>query len=162
VLEWLDNSAYSQWALGESLLGWPLALTVHSFGTAIVIGFIFIIDLRLIGFFRPIPYSALSALFPLMWIAAGFQAVSGFTLWMTKPSKYLSDGAFVAKFSFVIIGLIITWLFSRVIKREAATWQEKGVVSQQGLRFAAATFLVWCAVLIAGRLTAYLGALYAV
>ena len=143
------------------MLGWPTSLTVHAFGTAVVIGFIFIIDLRLIGFFRTIPYSALINLFPYMWIAAVVQVLSGFTLWMTKPTKYVGDGAFLAKFSFVIIGLVVTWLFSRVIKREAVKWEEAGTVSPLGHKYAAATFVVWCAVLIAGRLTAYLGGLYA-
>ena len=58
--------------------GWPFALTVHAFGTAIVIGFIFIINLRLIGFFRTIPFSSLNRLFPVIWIAFVFQFLSGF------------------------------------------------------------------------------------
>ena len=62
MLQWLEGSEYAQWMLGESLLGWPLMLTIHAFGTAVVIGFIFIIDLRLIGFFRTIPYTALNRL----------------------------------------------------------------------------------------------------
>jgi hypothetical protein len=164
VWEWLqnlENSEFSQWAVGESLLGWPLALTVHAFGTAVVIGFVFIIDLRLFGFFRAIPITSLNRLFPIMWIAVLFQACSGFVLWMTKPAKYLGDGAFVAKFSFVILGLIVTVWFSRIIKREGANWDTTGTVSARGLKFVGATFLLWTSVLIAGRLTAYLGALYA-
>jgi hypothetical protein len=162
VLEWLDNSAFSQWVVGESLLGWPLALTVHALGTAIVIGFIFIIDLRLLGFFQTIPYASLSRLFPVVWFAVVFQALSGFTLWMTKPSRYVADGAFVAKFSFVIIGLVVIGFFQNTIKREAASWEAAGTVSSRGLKFVGASFLLWAAVLVAGRLTAYLGALYAV
>jgi hypothetical protein len=161
VLEWLENSAYAQWMLGESLFGWPLMLTVHAFGTAVVVGFIFIIDLRLIGFFRTIPYSSLNRLFPAIWVAVVFQALSGFSLWMTKPTKYVTDGAFVAKFSFVIIGLIVVWFFHNTMKREAAAWETAGKVPPHALKYVGATFLVWAAVLIAGRLTAYLGALYA-
>ena len=161
MLEWLENSAYAQFMLGESLLGWPFALTVHAFGTAIVIGFIFIMDLRLLGFFRAIPYTSLLRLFPVIWVAVLFQALSGVSLWMTKPTKYVTDGAFVAKFSFVILGIIAIWLFQNTIKREAASWDTGGKVSSRGLKFVGATFLLWAAVLVAGRLTAYLGALYA-
>ena len=161
MLESLENSAYAQWMLGESLFGWPLMLTVHAFGTAVVIGFIFIIDLRLIGFFRTIPYTTLLKLFPVMWIAVVFQALSGFSLWMTKPTKYVTDGAFLAKFSFVIAGLIVIAYFQKTIKREAEGWEAAGTVSARGLKLVGASFLVWAAVLVAGRLTAYLGALYA-
>lgn len=161
MLESLENSAYAQWMLGESLFGWPLMLTVHAFGTAVVIGFIFIIDLRLIGFFRAIPYTSLNKLFPVMWIAVVFQALSGFSLWMTKPTKYVTDGAFVAKFSFVILGMVVIGIFQHTFKREAANWEAAGTVSSRGIKLVGASFLVWSAVLIAGRLTAYLGALYA-
>ena len=161
MLESLENSAYAQWMLGESLFGWPLMLTVHAFGTAVVIGFIFISDLRLIGFFRAIPYTSLNKLFPVMWIAVVFQALSGFSLWMTKPTKYVTDGAFVAKFSFVILGIVVIGIFQHTFKREAANWEAAGTVSSRGIKLVGASFLVWSAVLIAGRLTAYLGALYA-
>ena len=161
MLQSLENSAFAQFMLGESLFGWPLALTVHAFGTAVVIGFIFIIDLRLIGFFRTIPYTSLNRLFPAMWIAVVFQALSGVSLWMTKPTKYVTDGAFVAKFSFVILGIVVIGIFQHTFKREAANWEAAGTVSSRGIKLVGASFLVWSAVLIAGRLTAYLGALYA-
>jgi hypothetical protein len=161
VLEAIEKSDYAQWMLGESLLGWPTMLTIHAFGTAVVLGFIFIMDLRLIGFFRTIPYTALLRLFPLIWISVVFQVISGVSLWTTKPTKYVGDGAFLAKFSFVVLGFIVTVFFYRTLKREAANWDATGNVSARGIKFVGATFLLWAAVLIAGRLTAYLGQLYA-
>ena len=162
MIEYLENSAFSEWARGESLWGWPFALTVHAFGTAILIGFIFIIGLRLLfGLFRTIPLTSLSGLFPVVWIAAVFQVLSGFTLWMTKPSKYLSDWAFIIKFSLVCSGLVLTWFYFNMLSRESAEWEAKGAIPRRGYVFAAATMAWWAAVLIAGRLTAYLGSLYA-
>jgi len=161
VLEYLENTQFSEWARGESLLGWPLALTVHAFGTAIVIGFIFIFGLRLLGFFRTIPFTSLTRLIPVVWIAVLFQFLSGFTLWMTKPAKYLSDWAFLIKFSLVCSGLVVTWLYFKTMRRETPDWDATGVVSQRGYRFVFVTVFWWAGVLVAGRLTAYLGSLYA-
>jgi hypothetical protein len=158
VLAWLEGTQFSAWVRGE-LWGWPLALTVHAFGTAVVIGFIFIINLRLLGLFESIPYSSLNRLFPVVWVALVLQFLSGFALWMTKPTQYVADVAFVLKFSLVIVGVILTFYFYGTIKREAASWEAKGAVSSRGLKFVAATFLVWCAVLVAGRMTAYLGSI---
>jgi hypothetical protein len=156
VLAWLEGSQYSAWVRGE-LWGWPLALTVHAFGTALVIGFIFIISLRLLGLFETIPYAALNRLFPVLWVALVLQFLSGFTLWMTKPTQYVTDGAFVLKFALVIVGIVLTSSLYGTIKREAASWQAAGAVSSRGVKFVAASLLVWCSVLVAGRLTAYLG-----
>ena len=158
MLAWLEGTQYSAWVRGE-LWGWPLALTVHAFGTAVVIGFILIINLRLLGLFETIPYSSLNRLFPVVWVALVLQFLSGFALWMTKPTQYVADVAFVLKFSLVIVGVILTLYFYGTIKREAASWEAKGAVSSRGLKFVAATTLVWCGVLVAGRLTAYLGSI---
>jgi hypothetical protein len=145
VLQYLEDSAFSEWARGESLWGWPFALTVHALGTAVVI----------------IPLTSLGRLFPVVWIAVVLQFMSGFTLWMTKPSKYVTDGAFLIKFSLVITGLVVTWFYFNTMRRESPEWEAKGAISQRGYRFVAATMVWWAGVLVAGRLTAYLGQLYA-
>jgi hypothetical protein len=161
VAEWLGSLETSQFSetMKTELWGWPLALTVHAFGTALVVGFFIIISLRLLGLFGTIPYAAVNRLFPVIWIALVIQFLSGFVLWVTKPTRYIADGAFVLKFSLIIVGIILTVYFQGTISREAATWQANGVVSSRGVKFVAASLLLWCTVLIAGRLTAYLGAL---
>ena len=158
MLEWLESTQFSAWVRNE-LWGWPLALTVHAFGTALVIGFVLIIGLRLLGFFELIPYTLLNRLFPVIWVALVLQFLSGFTLWMTKPTQYVVDVAFLLKFSLVIVGTILTLSLYRTVKREAASWEAKGAVSSRSVKFAAAALLVWCVVLVAGRLTAHLGAI---
>jgi hypothetical protein len=158
VLEWLESTQFSAWVRTE-LWGWPLALTLHALGTALVIGFILIIGLRLFGLFKLIPYTLLNRLFPVVWAALVLQFLSGFTLWMTKPTQYVDDVAFVLKFLFIIVGVILTLSFYRTIQREAASWEAKAAVSSRGARLGAAALLVWCVVLVAGRLTAHLGAI---
>jgi hypothetical protein len=158
VLEYLNNTEYAEWV--RESLGWPIALTIHAFGTATVVGLFFIIGLRLLGLFRTIPYTALKSLFPIIWIAIAFQFASGFTLWMSKPAQYMGAGMFIAKFSLVITGVIVTIYFQRIIGAEAPTWEKTGKVSSRGVTWVAAATLVWMAVNIAGRLTAYLTSLY--
>ena len=157
MLASLENSGFAVWFRDD--WGLPLALTIHAFGTAIVVGFILIISLRLLGLFETIPYASLKRLFPVVWIAMIFQFLSGFALWSTKATRYVDDVAFVLKLSLVIIGIILTLYFYGTIVSEAASWESKGAASSRGVKFAAATLLVWCFVLIAGRLTAYLGSI---
>jgi hypothetical protein len=158
VLAWLESSQFSVWVRDE-LWGWPLALTIHAFGTAVVIGLIFIISLRLLGLFETIPYTSLNRLFTVIWVALVVQFLSGFTLWMTKPTRYVADGAFVLKLSLVVVGVVLTTYIYRMMKREAAAWEAAGANSPREAKFVAATLLVWCSVLVAGRLTAHLGSL---
>jgi hypothetical protein len=159
VLAWLESTQFSALVRGE-LWGWPLALTVHAFGTAVVIGFIFIINLRLLGLFETITYSSLNRLFPVIWVALVLQLLSGFALWMAKPTRYVADGAFELKFLLVIVGIILTVYFQGTIKREAAAWETAGAIPSRTVKFVAAAVLVWCGVVVTGRLTAHLGSLF--
>jgi hypothetical protein len=157
MLAWLEGSQASAW-IRDELWGWPLALTLHAFGTAVVVGFALIIGLRLFGLFETISYGSLNRLFPVIWIAFGLQLLSGFALWMTKPTQYVTDVAFGLKIAFVVAGVVLTLYFQGAVRREAAAWEATGV-SSRAVSFVAATLLVWCGVLITGRLTAYLGSL---
>jgi hypothetical protein len=159
IFDYLENTDYAEW-VRESLWGWPVALTVHAFGNGAVIGLTFIITLRLLGFFRTIPYTSLRYLFPIIWFAVVCQVLSGLSLWMTKPAKYVSAGMFDAKFTFVCIGAIVLFFFQSTVRREAVSWEAKGVASTGGVRIAILSSFLWACVLTTGRLTAYLGTLY--
>jgi hypothetical protein len=158
VLQWLQTTDYSVWV--RESWGWAFALTIHAFGNATVVGLMFIMGLRLFGFFKTIPYASLNKLFPFIWVAVVFQFFSGFTLFMSKPPRYVKDGVFDIKFSLVIIGVVLTFYFQKMIRAEAAEWQTAGKVTNKGVRFAAVACLVWAFVIVMGRLTAYLGSLY--
>jgi hypothetical protein len=158
-LDWLAHTPYAQWV--DESWGWPIALTIHAFGNAIIVGLMFIIALRVIGLFRTIPYTSLPKLIPYIWVSFVLQVVSGFTLWLTKPKQYLSDGMFEVKFSFVILSAILMVIFHRTITREAPAWEAAGKPTLGGRRITVITALSWACVLIGGRLTAYLGQLYA-
>jgi hypothetical protein len=158
VLTGLENSQFSA-LMRTELWGWPLALSLHELGTALVVGFIFIICLRLLGIFETIPYTSLKRLFPVIWAALVLQFLTGFALWMTKATQYVVDTAFLLKSLFIIIGIVLTSYLYGFIKREAALWEASGAVSSGGIRFVAPSLLAWCIVLVAGRLTAYLGSI---
>jgi hypothetical protein len=158
VLESLESSQFSAW-IRNALWGWPFALTLHAFGTALVVGFIVIISLRMLGLSSMIPYSVLRRLFPVVWVAIVLQFVSGFMLWMTKPTQYVVDIAFMLKSMLVIAGIVLTVHLSRTINEGAASWDANGTVSARAVTLGTAALLLWSVVLIAGRLTAHLGAL---
>jgi multisubunit Na+/H+ antiporter MnhG subunit len=88
------------------------------------------------------------------------QAISGFTLWVTKPAQYLGDVMFDTKFTLVIVACIAMIYFHATFRREVAAWDAAGTVTSRGIRVTAIAFLLWAAVTIGGRLTAYLGSLY--
>jgi hypothetical protein len=155
MLEALEASQYSVWMRNE-LWGWPLVLTLHAFGTALVVGFMLIISLRLVGLFETIPYATLRRLFAVVWIGVALQVLTGLALWITKPTEYVADIAFMLKVALVLAGIVLTFAFQAMVRREADSWQAAGAASSAA-KLVAATLLVWCGALVAGRLTAHLG-----
>lgn len=158
MLESLESSQFSAW-IRNALWGWPFALTIHAFGTALVVGFTIIIGLRMLGFASMIPYAVLKRLFPVVWGAIALQFVSGFVLWMAKPTQYVGDVAFVLKLLLIIAGIVLMSTLYGTITQEAGSWDAKGAASSRAVTLGTAAVLLWCVVLVAGRLTAHLGAL---
>jgi hypothetical protein len=155
MLEWLEFTPLALWV--KESWGWPFALTLHAFGSAVIVGFAFIMCLRLFGMFQTIPLSSLMSLIPYIWVCVVLQVSSGFLLWLTKPGTYLKAGVFDVKLALIVTGVVTTMYFQRTLSEEAGRWDSSGTISARGIKFVAATALIWALVLIAGRLTAYLG-----
>ena len=155
MFDWLESTSLALWV--KESWGWPLALTIHTFGSATIVGFSFIIFLRSFGLLQTIPPPALTSLLPYIWVCVVLQACSGILLWLTKPARYLEAGVFDVKLALIVGGIAATMYFQKALKHEASDWASSGVISARGLKFIVMTAFIWAAVLIAGRLTAYLG-----
>ena len=159
MLEWLGQTEFAFW-VQASLYGWAIMLTIHAFGNAIVVGTIIVVALRVFGVFKPIPYTLLRRLLPILWLGLVIQVLSGFSLFTTKPDRYFADGLFQWKLLFVVAGIVSTIYLQRMLKREEGNWEASNAVTTRGMRMAAVTAVVWALVLVMGRLTAYVGQLY--
>ncbi|MDX1480593.1 MAG: hypothetical protein R3315_02900, partial [Woeseiaceae bacterium] len=66
MFETLEQSGLARW-VGESLWGYPILLSMHIVGLAIVVGIFIMRDLRILGIIGGIPADALAALTKLGW-----------------------------------------------------------------------------------------------
>ncbi|HJL93136.1 MAG TPA: hypothetical protein QGF04_05060, partial [Woeseiaceae bacterium] len=66
MFEWLEYSSLSIW-VGESLWGYPIMLSLHAIGLAIVVGIFTMFNFRVLGLFESIEYSAFVDFFKLAW-----------------------------------------------------------------------------------------------
>jgi hypothetical protein len=77
----------------------PFIESVHVVAICLVVGSIFALDLRLLGFAsvgRPVSRLA-NAILPVTWAAFAIAATSGFLLFISNATKYLANGYFDAK-----------------------------------------------------------------
>ena len=118
-LTWLEETAYAQWIL-TSAVGWPLMLSLHALGLAIVVGTVFALNLRMHGFFRGLPYSALHNLMGIGWIGIYLNIFTGLSVFLTRPVGYMGSNPFRVKILFIILGIVVLVQTRKLLLREAA------------------------------------------
>ena len=155
VLSWMETTAYSEWIVA-GLVGWPLMLSMHAVGLAIIVGIMFALNLRMLGYFKPIPYAALNDLMTFGWIGIALNVFSGFSLFMAQATFYVTSFPFLVKITFIILGIANLYHTQKILKRDAVGWDTAGAVPQPSMILAASSLGFWILAVVGGRLIAYL------
>lgn len=138
-----------------SKYGWPICETVHFFGLSLLVGTIGMFDLRLLGFGKKIPISALHKLIP--WGLSGFflSLVTGIMFLMTEPDQYIYNVAFQWKILFMLVAGLNAGMFYLALFRRVRVL-ESGEDAQLTAKFiAAASLCLWTGVIIFGRMLTF-------
>lgn len=154
-LNWLEATSYSQWIL-VSAVGWPLMLSLHAFGLAIVVGVVFSLNLRILGLYDTIPYTSLYSLMGIAWIGIWLNIFTGFSIFMAQASSYITNVPFLFKILCIAAGIVILVYTRKVLRREAESWEASGSVARIGTQLAIGSLVFWLLAVITGRLIAYL------
>jgi hypothetical protein len=153
-LIWLEASPLAEW-VRSSTIGYPMMITFHAFGMAIMVGLALALDMRLLGRFGGIPYPALQRFLGLAWLGFGINFLSGSGLFSAQATTYITDAVFMGKMTLVILGAITAAILQNYVTRDSAKWDT--VKPPAGVRVLAVVSIVfWVTAIILGRLTAYL------
>lgn len=154
-LNWLETTSLAQWILISSV-GWPLMLTVHAIGLAIILGVIFALNLRMLGFYETIPYTSLYDLLRIAWIGIVLNVISGLSIFTSQASTYVTSGPFLLKISLIILGCVNLVYTQKTLRSEAAAWQSAGAVPPMAVGLALSSLFFWVTAVVTGRLIAYI------
>jgi hypothetical protein len=154
-LNWLESTSYSQWIL-VSPAGWPLVLSAHAVGLAIVVGIMISLNLRILGLYGTIPYTSLHELLNVAWVGIVINVASGVSLFMSQATMYVKSFPFLVKITFIIFGIANLVYMQKTLKREAPAWQSANAVPPMGHALAGSSLFFWIVALVSGRLIAYL------
>jgi len=145
--------------LGRSVMDrnwvWPASEALHFIGLWMILGIILIVNLRLLGFMRAVPYSALHRLLP--WAALGLliNVVTGMTFVTATPDQYGENISFLWKIIFLMIAGV-DLLYITVFE---GPWHvESGQNPPLRVKIAGATAIIgWVGVMYFGRMLPFLG-----
>ena len=155
MLEWLEYTSLSIW-VAESIWGYPIMLSLHILGLAVVVGIFTVYNFRLLGFFNSLEFEPFLDFFRLAWLGLLVNFVSGFTLFSSQATFYVTNIPFLVKIFSIISGSLLALkiqlrLRSMVKAREnritKPNWEDRF--------YAMISLIIWTSAIFGGRLIAY-------
>ena len=153
ALSALQNSAFSNWIQETA---YPLVITAHSIGLALLVGLLVVIDLRVLGFAKGAALPGLRKLMTVVWIGFWCNAISGAMLFAIDAKKDYYSWLFRSKLLLIALGLImgarISWT---VLKKTNEYASGDAEAPQQAKVLAVVSLLAWASAIFVGRWLAY-------
>ena len=147
-LEWLENTPLGLW-VSESQWGYPIVLSAHAVGMAILVGVALMFSFRALGWAKSVPITSLSNYMKIAQAGFVINLVSGVALFCGSAVKQWDSWPFRIKIILIFIGLwLTTQLYEKCLRGD-------GTISQKHKTLAALAIFAWLGALIWGRLIAY-------
>jgi len=153
--QWVEATPYATWIRESgSLWAYPIVLTLHTFGLALLVGFNWAVDLRLLGFASAVPLLSMQKFFKVMWWGFWINAISGVVLLMADATTKMTSWVFGVKMIFIVIAMIVLRRMQvKVFRLPDITT----LIPQNAKVMAGVSLACWVMATTAGRLMAYLG-----
>lgn len=153
MLDWFESTWVAR-LVHETLWGYPIILSGHAVGMAILVGIVLMINFRILGFAPAIPVAAMRPLFGFALAGLLINVASGTMLFMASANTFFDSNPFRVKVILLIAGAVLLWLTWRQWFRSGQPAPAERGGSQARL-IAAVSVAVWIGVIVAGRLIAY-------
>ena len=157
LLTYLEQSGFSVWVReSRSLLAFPGILLLHTYGMALVVGIVFAIDLRILGFAPALPLAPIKRFLPIFWVAFWINAVTGVILLVADAANKMANPDFFIKMGLIALAVINQRMIEHRVFRGSQI--DNGPSYSSYAKMLAVTSLVcWIGAIAAGRLLAYVG-----
>lgn len=151
----LETTELATW-VAVSLWGYPIMLSLHVVGLAVVVGIFSMRDLTLLGLFPGIQPSAFLGLGKLGWVGFIVNALSGFALFASQATVFVTSVPFLIKIACIVAGMVLAGVIQSRLRAELASADAIAAVSKSTSVIAFISLMFWLAAIIAGRLIAYI------
>lgn len=153
TLSALQNSAFSTWI---QTTAYPIVITAHSIGLALLVGLLVVIDLRVLGFAKGAALPDLRKLMIVVWFGFWCNAISGVMLFVIDAKKDYYSWLFRSKLLLIALGLIMgARITSTVLKKTNEYASGDADAPHQAKVLAVGSLLVWASAIFIGRWMAY-------
>ena len=152
LLQWLYDSPVGT-AIRENGTLFPWIESVHVLSITLVVGSIFIVDLRLLGIAsKGRAVSRLTGeVLPFTWIVFVLAAITGGLLFSSNAVKYAHNSFFLAKMSLLIVAFLNMMVFHVITSRGIEHWDESPHPPARARWAGGVSMALWIAIIVCGR-----------
>ena len=156
LVVWLKATSVSE-AMRTSQFIWPICETLHFIGLALLVGGAGLIDLRLMGFLKPVPVSAVMQVRKWAVLGIAINVVTGTLFFVGAPDQYIENPAWYGKLLFLLVAIINVVIFETT-QGERMLRLPPGEKTPASFKLAGAVSMgSWLLVLYFGRMLPFLG-----
>jgi hypothetical protein len=154
--QWLAQTRVSL-AIQTNLWVIPAVQSVHLVAIGIALTSVFMVDLRILGWAGTDETLGQTTrrFAPWLWGALGVLFATGALMIVGEPVRELFSLSFWLKMALIVVGAALAAGFQLRLARHEDGWEPSQAGRRTARWLAMTTFLVWCAIVILGRLIAY-------
>jgi hypothetical protein len=155
-LSWLYATHFST-VIRDSVWVEPVVETVHVLTLTLFLGFVVLLDLRLLGVVltQTRMSDVIRQLNPWLYLAYAIMLISGILLFCGDPLSFWTTFPFKAKMVMLVLAGINTFIFNRTVGRRVSEWDMESQTPPAAKLAAVFSMILWVAVIAAGRAIAY-------
>jgi uncharacterized membrane protein len=136
--------------------GWPASETVHFIGLSLLFGVVLLVDLRMLGFLKGIPYTTLHRLLPWGVLGFGVNVVTGILFFIGAPDDfYVTNNTFLWKLVLILVAGVNALYFT--VFEEAWTLRADDTPPVAAKVAAASGIVLWVGVIFCGQMLPFFG-----
>lgn len=158
AFEWLEATQMST-VLRESIYAYPIMLTSHVVGMAVIAGLLIMMDLRLtgIGNIKTSVTDIQNRLFPYQMVGLAISGLSGVALFYGQPMRFYVNFWFWIKMGLMLLALVNAMWFHQTTYKTVDRWDTDAIPPGRARLAGFFGLVLWSGVIITGRMIAYSG-----
>ena len=151
------KSDYTAWLIDHYHWAWPACETLHFMGMALLVGIVGLVDLRLLGVARSLPFAPLQRLLPLAILGFVINLITGVVFVTAAPGNYATSIAFRLKVLFILLaGINVLAFYLTGASRAAAALGPGDDAPLPVKSIAAISLFLWIGVMFWGLMLPFL------
>jgi len=133
---------------------WIVSETLHFVGLSLLVGIILLVDMRVLGFMKQVPYGALDRLLPWGMLGFALNTFTGMLFFAAAYGQYVNNPAFYWKLIFVVAAGLNTLYFTFDRTWMMAEGRDAPMLSRAA---AAGAMFFWVGVMYWGSMLPFIG-----